>query len=214
MDRVFAFLVLLGVLAGGCDGIHMNTTTLLLAPTGTATLHASDGSWTVTATERGGVELFEGSDSRIDATFATPRLHDGKALLAEGSALSLASRQTRAGHHALSFDAPSADVRVQGVREDGVLLDVPGTGDGAAGLSSAAPTSVHRRVVCRDDVCTEIIEYDYESTKSGTSMWTAEPHAPVAVDRVRVVAAVPSGAVLSPSIRLSGFESLTLRTLD
>ena len=213
MDRGFAFLTLLvAVVLAGCDGFQ--NATPLLAPTGTATLHASDGSWTVTTTARqGGVELFEGSDGQIDATFAAPRLHVGKALLAQGSSLSLTSLRTLVGN-ALSFESPSADVRVQGVRKSRVVVDLPGPADGTAGFATEEPTSVHRRLHCQRGSCMEIIEYDYEGAKTGTSTWRAEPHPPVEVDRVRVVAGVPKGSVLSSSIRLSGFESLTLRMLD
>ena len=127
--------------------------------------------------------------------------------------LSLASLRTTVGN-ALSFNTSSQNVRVQGVREDALIVDLPGTVEGEAGFAAEEPTSVHRRLVCREGECFEVVEYDYESTKTGTSTWTVEPHPPVEVDRVRVVAGVPKGSTLSSSIRLSGFESLTLRMLD
>ncbi|MGB3543745.1 hypothetical protein, partial [Rubrivirga sp.] len=174
---------------------------------GAATVTTTPSGWTVTALEGGGAR-FDGHRGRVDVTFDAGPMSGS--LVAETPGVAL--RSTPQGHqrHALSVHTHASTATVQGILSGRVVTEAFTLGpDGGAGVAHNTPTSVHWRVVCRFGSCTELVEYDYKMTPSGTTLWAASDDTQHEVDHVRVLAPI-ADASTPASVLLQGFQTLTV----
>lgn len=204
-----SYALVLAALSTGCDSAHTSPTSPLAA-VGPAVVETSHSGWTVDASDGGGVR-FAPEGERLDVIFDVGDLTGP--LEAATTTLSLSSTFEREGRHALTVRSETDAATVQGVRRGDVVAQARIAGsEGGAGTARNTPTSVHRRIVCQYGSCSELIEYDYKLTPSGTTLWAMadDEHE---VDHVRVLAPIQDDVTAAP-VLLRGFETLTVLDLQ